>query len=117
MSNSVPSITVKSIKFKNGTDEIQFSGDDIVLLVGANNVGKSRTPKDLQEDLIGEDVPKVLIDEVGYRTAEFTADQLRSYFERNISKDEFGNYTVFVREDIPYSYSESEFDAILDGNK
>ena len=35
-----PSITIKSIEFNNG-QKIKFKSDDIVLLVGANNVGKS----------------------------------------------------------------------------
>ena len=55
---------------------IEFKSDDIVLLVGANNVGKSRTLKDLTDDLNDLSKPKVIIDEVVYRSSDFSSDQL-----------------------------------------
>lgn len=45
-SNNYPSISIESIKFKN-QQKITFDKDDIILLVGANNSGKSRTLKDI----------------------------------------------------------------------
>lgn len=35
-----PSVTIQSIEFNNGQQPIEFNSDDVVLLVGANNVGK-----------------------------------------------------------------------------
>ena len=55
---------------------IEFKSDDIVLLVGANNVGKSRTLKYLTDDLNDLSKPKVIIDEVVYRSSDFSSDQL-----------------------------------------
>lgn len=37
--NNIPSISIEKIKFNDETS-IEFKNDDIVLLVGANNVGK-----------------------------------------------------------------------------
>ena len=44
-----PSISIEKIKFKNHDDVFNFNENDIVLFVGANNVGKSRTLKDIKE--------------------------------------------------------------------
>ena len=114
--NNIPSITIESIKFKNGNDELGFNNDDIVLLVGANNAGKSRTLKDLQEDLMNEDKPKVLIDSVRYKPIAFTPDSLRNYFERNTSKEDDGSYNVSARAGTIYCYDALEFEDISDAN-
>ena len=47
-----PSVVVKQITF-NDDNAYDFKPDDIVLLVGPNNVGKSRAIKDLRDDLNG----------------------------------------------------------------
>ena len=73
--NNIPSLSIEKIKFNDGTS-IEFKSDDIVLLVGANNVGKSRTLKDLTDDLNDLSKPKVIIDEVVYRSSDFSSDQL-----------------------------------------
>lgn len=58
MNNSVndnilnnPSLTISKIKFNNDK-EIFFNDDDIVIFVGANNVGKSRALKDIKDDIL-----------------------------------------------------------------
>ena len=73
--NNIPSLSIEKIKFNDGTS-IEFKSDDIVLLVGAHNVGKSRTLKDLTDDLNDLSKPKVIIDEVVYRSSDFSSDQL-----------------------------------------
>jgi len=78
-------------------------------LVGANNVGKSRTLKDLREDLIDCNGVKVLIGEVEYHTSGFVSEQLEAYFERNITKDGYGNYNVSVDETNSHCFDVSSF--------
>ena len=50
-----PSVTINKIKFNDGT-EIPIKKDDIIVFVGANNVGKSRALKDIRNDLL--EIPK-----------------------------------------------------------
>ena len=85
-SNNIPSISIEKIKFNDETS-VEFKNDDIVLLVGANNVGKSRTLKDLKDDLNDLSKSKVIVDEVIYKSSDFSSSQLKDYFEKNISKD------------------------------
>ena len=40
--NINPSVVIKKIKFNDNT-EIELNNDDIVVFVGANNVGKAKT--------------------------------------------------------------------------
>lgn len=112
MNNGSPSITIQSIKLKGKEDEIKFNADDIVLLVGANNVGKSRILKDLQEDIIDDNGSKVIIDEIIYEQKGFTEEQIRGYFERNISKDSTGSYSVPVKANNTYCYSNYDFESL-----
>lgn len=117
MSDSNPSISVRSIKFKDRDDEVDFNPDDIVLLVGANNVGKSRILKDLQEDIINNGSSKVIVDSIQYVTTDFTAENTHSYFERNIPKDDFGNYCVTTNANCTYCYGSQEFGENFHNNK
>ena len=110
-----PSVVITSIKFKNG-QKIDFNSDDIVLLVGANNVGKSRTLKDLREDLIENGGDKVLIDEVEYKENDFSKEQLIEFFKRNIGRDSQGNYIVPVSDDQSHHFDHFSFEH-LDENK
>lgn len=106
--NNIPSLSIEKIKFNDGTS-IEFKSDDMVLLVGANNVGKSRTLKDLTDDLNDLSKPKVIIDEVVYRSSYFSSDQLKDYFEKNINKDSWGNYIVWIEENQSYCFDASSF--------
>lgn len=94
--NNIPSISIEKIKFNDETS-IEFKNDDIVLLVGANNVGKSRTLKDLKDDLNDLSKPRVIVDEIVYKSSDFSSSQLKNYFEKNIIKDSWENYNVFYR--------------------
>mgnify|MGYP004657076921 FL=1 len=106
--NNIPSISVEKIKFNDETS-IEFKNDDIVLLVGANNVGKSRTLKDLKDDLNDLSKPKVIVDEVVYKSLDFSSSQLKDYFEKNISKDSWGNYNVFIDKNDSRCFDDSSF--------
>lgn len=64
-SNNYPSISIKSIKFKN-QNPITFYKDDIILLVGANNSGKSRTLKDIRDKILNNNKPLVLVDDIEF---------------------------------------------------
>lgn len=111
--NNIPSISIEMIKFNDETS-IEFKSDDIVLLVGVNNVGKSRMLKDLKDDLNDISKPKVIINEVVYKPSNFFSSQLKDYFEKNISKDSWGNYNVFIDENHSQCFDVSSFNAITD---
>lgn len=98
----IPSISIEKIVFNDDT-EIDFGTDDIVLLVGANNVGKSRTLKDIKDDLIDSSKPKKIVKEVAYYSSDFTDESIKSYFEKNFIKDSIGNYNVLI-DDNCYQY-------------
>ena len=101
--NSIfPSISIEKVVFNDKT-EIEFDADDIVLLVGANNVGKSRTLKDIKDDLIDSSKPKIIVKEVAYNSSDFTDESIKSYFEKNFIKDSIGNYNVLI-DDNCYQY-------------
>lgn len=106
--NNIPSISIEKIKFNDETS-IEFKNDDIVLLVGANNVGKSRTLKDLKDDLNDLSKPRVIVDEIVYKSSDFSSSQLKNYFEKNIIKDSWENYNVFIDENQSYCFSASSF--------
>ena len=110
---NIPSVSIEKIKFKDGTI-IELKKDDIILLVGANNVGKSRTLKDLKDDMNGILNTKVLVDKVVYKSLNFSGNQLKDYFEKNISKDTFGNYNVWVDENQSQCFNDSSFCDIID---
>lgn len=111
--NNTPSVSIERIKFNDET-LIDFESDDIVLLVGANNVGKSRTLKDLKDDLNDLCKPKVIVDEVTYKSSNFSVSQLKDYFEKNISKDSFGNYNVLIDDNQFQSFNTSTFTDNMD---
>lgn len=111
--NNIPSVVIKEITFNDGIKR-NFKQDDIVLLVGANNVGKSRTLKDLREDLNLSSKPKVLVNKIVYETTNFSNNQIKAYFERNISKDSYGNYNVLIDENNAYPFNDDSFNNISD---
>ncbi len=111
-----PAVVIKSITFNDGS-EIEFNSDDIVLLVGANNVGKSRTLKDLQADLIDNENSRVLIKKVDYHTSNFATEPIKNFFERNIRKNIHGDYVVPVNDNCTHQFSEFDFENVLDGDK
>lgn len=103
-----PSVVVREITF-NDNRKMEFNKDDIILLVGANNVGKSRTLKDLKDDLNERVTSKILVKDLIYEETGFTIGNLKDYFERNISKSSYGSYNVPVDEDNIYSFYDNNF--------
>ena len=106
--NDIPSIVVKEIVFNN-EKRLEFNKDDIVLLVGPNNVGKSRTLKDLRGDLNESSKPKLLVKDVKYESTGFSEEQLRDYFERNITKSSYGGYNVFLDDNDSFTFNDHNF--------
>lgn len=111
--NDNSSVVIKEITFNDG-NKWKFNKDDIVLLVGPNNVGKSRTLKDLREDLNDKSESKLLVKEVKYETTGFSEEQLRDYFERNIAKTSYGDYCVWIDENSSHIFDEQSFTNIWD---
>lgn len=113
---NIPSLSIEKIKFNDGIP-IEFQNDDIVLLVGANNVGKSRTLKDLKDDLNDSSKSKVIVDEVVYKSSNLSGSQLREYFEKNFIKDSWGNYNVLIDENQSQCFNDSSFIDIITEEK
>lgn len=107
------SLSIEKITFNDGTT-MKFQNDDIVLLVGANNVGKSRALKDIKENLIDLSENKVIINKVVYKASNFNQDNLEEFFEKNYSKDSWGNYNVWIDNTQSYSYNDVSIKSIID---
>lgn len=108
-----PSISIEKIKFNDGTT-IEFHSDDIVLLVGANNVGKSRALKDLKDDLNNSNAPKVIVDEISYKSRNIYSSCLKAYFDKYISKNNNGDFQIFIEENLSHIISDSNLENISD---
>lgn len=91
----LPSISIERIVFndENGFD-VHLNNDDIVILVGTNNVGKSRVLKDIRDDIVSESKEKILVKDLDYTHKNFNADTLSKYFSINVRKDYSGNYLI-----------------------
>lgn len=108
--NESPAVYIKNIKFNNGK-ELNFNEDDIIILVGANNVGKSRMIKDIKNDLtdnFNNKNNKVIIKDINYTTKNFNYNALKNYFEKNFYKDNYGNFILL---DEDYNYHSVNFNA------
>ena len=110
MDGSNSSIYIRSIKFKGCKGEIEFNKNDIVLLVGANNVGKSQTLRDLQEDIIGDKEYKKIIEKVEYETENFDSTHIFEFFNRNVQRDDSGQYCLSVSDNRTFYYSRYDFE-------
>lgn len=113
---NIPSVKINYIKFKNGIS-FNLNDDDIVLLVGANNVGKSRVLKDLKIDLSKLPDSKVLIENVEYTTSNFSYQEVKEYLDQNLKKDNFGNYNIVLDDSNSYSFPVSALENYLKENK
>jgi len=81
--NERPSLSFKKITFSSG-QSIEFEDDEIIVLVGPNNAGKSATLRELQE-FIARSGPKLVIsDAVLQKTGDSAT--LRKYLEQNAQK-------------------------------
>lgn len=121
MNNSVndnilnnPSLTISKIKFNNN-EVFSFNKDDIVLFVGANNVGKSRALKDIKDDIIGKSTNKVIIKEIEYKDLNFTEKNMQNYFKNNYDNEieNNGDYSIEIEHQVVQYYNNDQFKNIL----
>lgn len=114
----IPKVYIKKVEFNNEENApLELKHDDIVVFVGPNNVGKSRTLKDLRNDIIKDfsnnNVNKVIIKNVEYEEENFNSENMKAYFSRNFPQTEIGRYSVNIgyRGQI-YTYGDYEFGEI-----
>ena len=113
--NLNPSVVIKKIKFNDNT-EIELSNDDIVVFVGANNVGKSRALKDIKNDILESSSKKVIVDEIEYQDTNFEEISMRNYFKNNFELEPNG-YNIAVDVNYTYNYNEHNFQNVKSGDK
>lgn len=86
-------VNIKKIRFNDNT-EIGFNNDDIVLFVGANNVGKSRTIKDIKYDMDEDTInKKIIVKDIEY-DVNLDNDFLYDYFTKHFPTDGHDNFIV-----------------------
>ncbi len=113
--NLNPSVVIKKIKFNDNT-EIELSKDDIVVFVGANNVGKSRALKDIKNDIFESSSKKVIVDEIEYQDTNFEEINMRNYFKNNFELGPNG-YDIAVDVNYTLNYNEHNFQNVKSGDK
>lgn len=113
--NLNPSVVIKKIKFNDNT-EIELSNDDIVVFVGANNVGKSRALKDIKNDILESSSKKVIVDEIEYQDTNFEEINMMNYFKNNFELGPKG-YDIAVDVNYTYNYNEHNFQNVKSGDK
>lgn len=106
---NLPSVTIQKIKFNNG-EEITLNSDDIVLFVGANNVGKSRALKDIKDDLINQNNHKTIISDIEYKSTNFNKSSVTAFFEENFKKEENGNYSICIEDSHSHYYDKNNIE-------
>ena len=116
MEQENPSFFIQKITFKDGTI-IELKKDEIVILVGANNVGKSRTLKDVKDDIIYESKNKKIISGIKYKTNNITEESVSNYFEKNFKKDIHNNYSVQLEYNNSFCFNEHNFKDIKNHEK
>ena len=113
--NLNPSVVIKKIKFNDNT-EIELSNEDIVVFVGANNVGKSRALKDIKNDILESSSKKVIVDEIEYQDTNFEEINMMNYFKNNFELGPNG-YDIAVDVNYTYNYNEHNFQNVKSGDK
>ena len=71
MYDNNPFVKIQNIKFKGFDERFTFNEDDIVLFVGANNAGKSRTLKDIRDKILNNQTDLVLIEDIQFSEYNF----------------------------------------------
>lgn len=109
--DNFPSLTIKKIEWNDGTD-MCFNSDDIIVLVGANNVGKSRALKKIRDDLLNNSRNKIVINHIEYQNENFDKESMLYYFKKNFTKNYQNDYVVPVYLNHEQFYSLNEFENI-----
>ncbi|HEV2553222.1 MAG TPA: AAA family ATPase [Bosea sp. (in: a-proteobacteria)] len=107
-----PKLSFESVTFSDGT-ELQLDDDDIVVLVGPNNAGKSAALREL-DTLVGRPFPGLVVKSATLRK-EGNAHDLRAYLEVNAQKN--GDAVNFTYGGIGYNIHHSHlafFDSVND---
>lgn len=104
----VPNIVINEIMFNN-SDKYAINEDDIVIFVGANNVGKSRALKDIKDFMLEENKEKTIIKSINITEREFNEQNLISYLEEYYSstKTTYGDYNIQTENGIVHSINQS----------
>ena len=93
--NSVnPSVIIKKIRFNDDT-EIDLGSNDIVVFVGANNVGKSRALKDIKNDILENTSKRVIINDIKYKDGSHTYGYNEQNFQNTKSGDKYFYKALF----------------------
>lgn len=98
-------VKVSGIEFNDGK-RVNIGDDDIVIFVGANNVGKSRILKEIRNDLFYHtSTNKILIKDLKYKHENFDETKILKILSENFLKEEYGNYNVYLDENTSFSIS------------
>lgn len=85
--NSWPSMYLKKIIF-NDNSEIELNRNDIILFVGANNVGKSQVLKDIADQFINTNNKKVVIQDIDIEEENIDFKTVGNYLKSHFSYDD-----------------------------
>lgn len=85
--NSWPSVYLKKIIF-NDNSEIELNRNDIILFVGANNVGKSQVLKDIADQFINTNNKKVVIQDIDIEEENIDFKTVGNYLKSHFSYDD-----------------------------
>ena len=116
MCDNNPFVKIRSIKFKGFDECFTFKEDDIVLFVGANNAGKSRTLKDIRDKMLNNQTDLVLIEDIQFSEYNFKFECIKRYIEDNLKIDSNGSYTVMSEDNSTQCYYLNQIRDILDDN-
>lgn len=106
-------VKVSKIEFNDGK-KINIDEDDIVIFVGANNVGKSKILKEIRNDLFNNIFNnKILIKNIEYNHANFDNATILKILSENFVKEENGFYNIYLDENNFFPLSGSGFTAEL----
>ena len=111
-----PSVTIKNIEFNEGT-KISLDPDDIVVFVGANNVGKSRALKDIIADITESTTQNVIINKIEYNVENFECESMKNFFATHFTKDQNNHYNVQMSDVSSHCYSDENFKNIDETSK
>ena len=82
----IPSLRISELEFKDGT-KVSLNDNDIVVFVGANNVGKSRVLKDIKDNLIGNKEKQILVKNIIYKEDNFNEETLNNYIKNKYANN------------------------------
>lgn len=112
-----PSISIEKIKFKNHDGVFNFNENDIVLFVGANNAGKSRTLKDIKERIHNNSYGNtILIDKIDFKEHNFSQKNIEDYFDKYVLKETSNSYLVVLDDNMNRTFYKTEIEQLCNEN-